>query len=83
MDFFICRNETETIEHRYHISLVASMAAVFVFIAMIILLIFKNRLLLRVCAYNKCGTRCHKEDNDNEDKPYDVFLAYALAVCRF
>ena len=55
------------------------MAAVFVFTAMITLLIFKNRLLLRVWAYNKCGIRCHREDNDNKDKPYDVFLAYALA----
>ena len=80
-EFYICRNRTihKTIEHRYHFSLVASMAAVFVLTAMITLLMYKKRLLIRVWAYNTCGTRCHKEDNDNKDKPYDVFLAYALA----
>ena len=38
---------------------------------------FKNRLLLREWAYNHFGARCCRRNEENEDKPYDVFLAHA------
>ena len=56
----------------------ATMSAVLVFVAFIVILIYKLRLLLRVWAYNRFGAPCHKEYEENDDKPYDVFLAYAL-----
>ena len=82
LDFYYCHNRTilRAVEHRYHLSVVglATMSAVFVFVAFIVILIYKHRLLLRIWAYNRFGARCHKENEENDDKPYDVFLAYAL-----
>ena len=82
IDFYFCHNKTvhKTVEHRYHLSVVglATISAVFVFVAFTVILIYKHRLLLRVWAYNRFGARCHKENEENDDKPYDVFLAYAL-----
>ena len=87
IDFNFCHNRTvhKTVEHRYHLSVagLATISTVFVFVAFIVILIYKHRLLLRVWAYNRFGARCHKENEENDDKPYDVFLAYALEDDNF
>ena len=87
IDFDFCKNATvhRSIKHRKVVSVegLVSMGAVFVCITCIVILIHRNRLFLQIWAYNRFGARCHHEDEDNVNKPYDVFIAYAIEDDRF
>ena len=41
------------------------------------ILIHRNRLLVKVGLYNRFGIHFQHEAEDDEDKPYDVFIAHA------
>ena len=87
MDFSICKNATivrmtkHTVKHS-QVGLV-SMAAIVVFLACLVLGFYKNMLLMKVWAYNHCGARCRRQSDEDGQKPFDVFLAYARADERF
>ena len=78
INFLFCGNVTKsTTITKQSIIGVASVVTISLGVGCIVILIFKKRLLLRVCIYNKFGARFHHEDDDNEAKPYDVFIAHA------
>ena len=87
IDFSFCENIslTRIIHHRSGESLTGliTVTVLFLCIGCLSILVFKQRLLLRVWIYNKFGVHFHRESDDDEDKPYDVFLAHARDDDRF
>ena len=79
IDFSFCANITLRTIHQKSNSVagLTIMAAIFVFVGCVAILFYSNRLLVRVCLYNRFGVHFHHEADDDEDKPYDVFLAHA------
>ena len=72
IDFFFCKDEV--IKHS--IVVPVTLSVLFVVICSVGILVYMNRLLIMVWIYNKFGARFHHEDDDNEAKPYDVFIAH-------
>ena len=68
IDFFYCH-------HPKIIGGLVSLSAVFILIGLLIVIVYRNRLLIMVWAYNRYGVRFRREEEDNEGKPYDVFVA--------
>ena len=83
--FFFCKNVSEHVktEIKHSITIPVTLSAVFVLISLIGISVYMKRLLLRVWIYNKFGARFHHEDDDNEAKPYDVFIAHTAEDWMF
>ena len=79
IDFSNICNNVSTIEYRYINSItgITSLAAAFGIFMLIVIVVHKNLLLIKVWVYNRFGVRFHHEENDNAEKPYDVFVTYA------
>ena len=79
IDFSFCIKPSK----RDLIVAVSTISAVFVILSTIVVTCYANRLLLMVWVYNKYGLRFKHEDDENAEKPYDVFIANAPADERF
>ena len=79
-DFNNCRNSSqrEILKHvtKHSIIGAVSVAAILVALGCIGIGLYSNRLLIMIWAYTRFGARFHYEDEDNEAKPYDVFIAH-------
>ena len=72
-----CHNPVKSITE------VVSLAVAFAAFMVIVLVVSKNLLLIHVYLYNQFGVRFHREDNDNTDRPYDIFVTYAKQDAEF
>ena len=82
IDFSVCKKPDfrTIIQHdkkQMTIGLV-SLACAFTVVGILVVVIYCNRLLIKVWAYNRYGLRFKQhEDNENDQKPYDVYIAHA------
>ena len=54
---------------------VVSTTLTFLVLGIVTIICFKNRLLFMILAYNHFGLRFKNEDEDDEERPYDVYIA--------
>ena len=79
IDFSFCKDEV--IKHS--IVVPVTLSVLFVVMCSVGILAYMNRLLIIVWIYNKFGACFRHEDDDNEAKPYDVFIAHTAEDWKF
>ena len=79
IDFSHCENSTTRTIHKKSNSVLGVIITVTVFVSIgcLGILIVRNLLLVKVWLYNRFGIHFRHEADDDEDKPYDVFIAHA------